>query len=105
MAEQACVAAAMCTLSRTQGRNVKGEVNFAQDGIELSFNNTGKAGALFQVRFGDGRSAPRTYTVGAGDETSDLFGTIGATSYDLSVSGRMVSCELSRVASRPAAQT
>ena len=39
------------------------------------------------MRFADGRTAPRTYTVGAGDETSDLFGTIGATSYDLSVSG------------------
>jgi phospholipase C len=39
------------------------------------------------VRFGDGQTAPRTYTVGAGDETSDLFATIGATSYDLSVSG------------------
>src|SRR5947199_92244 len=68
-------------------RHVKGEVNFAQGGIELFFSNTGKAGAVFQVRFGDGRNAPRTYTVGAGDETSDLFGTVGATSYDLSVAG------------------
>src|SRR6266446_5969509 len=67
--------------------HVEGEVNFAEGGIELSFKNTGKAGAVFQVRFGDGRTAPRTYTVGAGDETSDLFGAIAATSYDLSVSG------------------
>jgi phospholipase C len=66
---------------------VEGEVNAAQGGIALSFRNTGNAGAVFQVRFGDGRSAPRTYTVGAGDETSDLFATIGATSYDLSASG------------------
>ncbi len=67
--------------------HVQEEVNFAHGGIELSFSNTGKAGAIFQVRFGDGRTAPRTYTVGAGDETSDLFGTVAATSYDLSVSG------------------
>ena len=66
--------------------HAEGEVNFAQGGIELSFSNTGKAGAVFQVQFGDGRAAPRTYTVGAGDETSDLFGATGATSYDLSVS-------------------
>jgi len=67
--------------------HAEGEVTFAQGGIELSFSNTGKAGAVFQVRFGDGRSAPRTYTVAAGDQTSDLFGTVGATSYDLAVSG------------------
>jgi phospholipase C len=67
--------------------HVNGEAKAWLGGIELSFRNTGKAGAAFQVRFGDGQTAPRTYTVGAGDETSDLFATIGATSYDLSVSG------------------
>jgi phospholipase C len=56
-------------------------------GIQLFFRNTGKAGAVFQVRFADGQTAPRTYTVAAADETSDNFGAIGATSYDLSVSG------------------
>ena len=65
---------------------VEGEVNAAQGGISLSFRNPGKAGAVFQVRFSDGQ-APRTYTVGSGDQTSDLFGTTGATSYELSVSG------------------
>jgi phospholipase C len=67
--------------------HVDGEVNFGQGGIDLSFRNTGNAGAVFQVRFGDNSTAPRTYTVGAGDETSDLFGSIAATSYDLSVFG------------------
>jgi len=54
--------------------HVEGEVNTAQGGIELSFHNTtGKAGAAFQVRFGDGRTAPRTYTVAAGDSNSRSF--------------------------------
>ena len=66
--------------------HVEGEVNAAQGGIALSFRNSGKAAAVFQVRFADGR-APRTYTVAAGDETSDIFGAVGATSYDLSING------------------
>jgi phospholipase C len=66
--------------------HVDGEVSAAQGGIMLTFRNTGKAGAAFQVRFSDGRT-PRTYTVDAGDEVSDVFGSTGATSYDLSVYG------------------
>jgi len=66
--------------------HVEGEVSAAQGGITLTFRNTGGAGAAFQVRFGDGRT-PRTYTVDAGDEVSDIFGSAGATSYDLSVYG------------------
>jgi phospholipase C len=66
---------------------VDGELNFAQGGIELTFRNEGKAGAAFQVRFADGKTSPRTYTVAAGDEVSDVFGATGATSYDLSASG------------------
>ena len=61
-------------------------MNAAQGGVALSFRNTGQAGAVFQVRFGDGRT-PRTYTVGDSDETSDVFGDVGATSYSLSVHG------------------
>jgi phospholipase C len=67
--------------------HVAGELNFAEGGIELTFRNAGKAGAAFQVRFADGRTSPRTYTVSAGDEVSDVFGATGATSYDLAVSG------------------
>jgi phospholipase C len=66
---------------------VEGEVNHAQGGLELTFKNSGKAGAAFHVRFGDGVTAPRTYTVGAGQETSDSFEAVAATSYDLSVYG------------------
>jgi phospholipase C len=39
------------------------------------------------VRSGDGLTGPWTYTVGAGDETSDTLGASGATSYDLAVFG------------------
>jgi phospholipase C len=39
------------------------------------------------VRSGDGQTGPWTYTVGAGGETSDSFGSRGATSYDFSVFG------------------
>jgi phospholipase C len=67
--------------------HVAGELNFAEGGIELTFRNAGKAGAALQVRFADGRTSPRTYTVAAGDEVSDVFGATGATSYDLAVSG------------------
>jgi phospholipase C len=64
--------------------HVHGEVNTS--GIQLFFRNTGKAGAVFQVRSGDGQTGPWTYTVGAGDEASDSFGS-GAASYDLEVFG------------------
>lgn len=55
-------------------------------GVTLFFRNTGNAAAVFHVRSGDGQSSPWTYTVGAGDETSDSFEAAGP-SYDLSVYG------------------
>jgi len=64
---------------------VEGDVS--QGGLRLVFRNTGKAGAAFHVRSGDGQTGPWTYTVSAGDEASDTLGTRGATSYDLAVSG------------------
>jgi phospholipase C len=67
--------------------HVHGEVNTSQGGVQLFFRNSGKAGAFFQVRSGDGLTGPWAYTVGAGDETSDSFGSTGATSYDFSVHG------------------
>jgi phospholipase C len=66
--------------------HVHGEANDLQGTVELRFRNSGKAGAVFHVRFGDGQTAPRTYTVGAGEETSDTFAASSA-SYDLSVFG------------------
>jgi phospholipase C len=67
--------------------HVDAEVNASHGGVQLLFRNTGESGAVFQVRSGDGQTGPWTYTVGAGDETSDSFGTTGATSYDFSVFG------------------
>jgi phospholipase C len=67
--------------------HVDGKVDALLGGLRLFFRNTGKAGAAFQVRSGDGQTGPWTYTVGAGDETSDSLGNTGATSYDFSVFG------------------
>jgi phospholipase C len=67
--------------------HVTGEVEASQGGIEFHFRNTGKAGAAFHVRSGDGLTGPWTYTLGAGDEASDTLGTSGATSYDYLVYG------------------
>jgi phospholipase C len=67
--------------------HVDGEVNGSQGGLRLFFRNTGKAGAVFQVRSGDGQTGPWTYTLGAGDEASDTLGSRGASSYDFAVSG------------------
>jgi len=67
--------------------HVEGEINASQGSLRLFFRNKGKSGAVFQVRSGAGQTGPWTYTVGAGDETSDSFGTSGATAYDFSVYG------------------
>jgi phospholipase C len=67
--------------------HVREEHEFTRGGIELSFHNTGKAGAVLHVRFGDGQTPPRTYTLGVDDEASDVFGSSSATSYDLAVYG------------------
>ena len=64
--------------------HVNGEVTGS--GIELFFRNPGKAGAVFQARSGDGQSGPWTYTVGAGDQTSDSF-TANGGSYNFLVYG------------------
>jgi len=62
---------------------VEGEV--AGNGVDVALRNSGKAGAVFHVRFEDG-SAPKTYTVGAGHQTADTIGGGGAT-YDFAVYG------------------
>jgi phospholipase C len=62
---------------------VEGEV--AGSGVDVAFRNSGKAGAVFHVRFEDG-SAPKTYTVGTGHQTADTIGGGGAT-YDFAVYG------------------
>jgi phospholipase C len=57
--------------------------------VVIQFANTGKAAAVFQVRPGDGKTGPWTYTVGAGAAVSDTwsFPTGGQNNYDLSVYG------------------
>jgi len=55
-------------------------------GVQVSFRNAGKAGAVFHVRSGDGQTGPWTYTIGAGNATSDSFPASGG-KYDLSVYG------------------
>jgi phospholipase C len=67
--------------------HVHGEVNASQGTIQLRFRNSGEVGTFFHVRFGDGQTEPRAYTVGAGDETSDTFAVSSVSSYDLSVFG------------------
>jgi phospholipase C len=54
---------------------------------QIVFRNTGKSAAVFQVRSGDGQTGPWTYTVGAGDQVSDTFGSSAASSYDYEVFG------------------
>jgi len=63
--------------------HVNGEVSGS--GVNVKFQNLGKAGAAFHVRFADG-SAPKTYTVAAGHETVQAIGGGGAT-YDFAVYG------------------
>lgn len=65
--------------------HVHGEV--VTGGVQLYFRNSGRAGAAFQVRSGNGQTGPWMYTLGAGDSTSDSFGSTGAASYDYSVYG------------------
>ena len=84
--------------------HVHGEVEASQGGIEFSFRNTGKAGAVFHVRSGDGKSGPWTYTLGAPgmklrtpSEPALLRRTITR------CTGRTASCALLRAASRRAA--
>ncbi|MGH9680189.1 MAG: phospholipase domain-containing protein, partial [Candidatus Acidiferrales bacterium] len=67
--------------------HVDGEAHDTLGTIKLRFRNTGSSAAVFQVRSGDGLTGPWTYTVGAGDETSDDFGSGSAAPYDLSVYG------------------
>src|SRR3974390_341807 len=67
--------------------HVHGKVDASQGGVELFFKNRGRAGAVFQVRSGDGQTGPWTYTLGPGDEASDTLGTNGAASYAFSVYG------------------
>ena len=65
---------------------VDGDASTSQSTVKLRFHNTGKAAAVFQVRFADGQTSPKTYTVGADEEASDTI-PVNGQGYDLSVHG------------------
>ena len=66
-----------------------GAVHDADDSFRIQFRNTGQAGAVFQVRSGNGTDMPRTYTVEPHKHLTDSWSVaaIGASKYDLSVYG------------------
>jgi phospholipase C len=57
--------------------------------FRIDFENRGRAGAVFQVRSGNGTAAPRTYTVEPGKQLSDSWPApaSGPSAYDLGVHG------------------
>ena len=55
--------------------------------VQITFQNTGSAAAVFQVRSGNAGVGPWTYTVGAGDEALDTFENNGLPLYELSAFG------------------
>jgi phospholipase C len=65
--------------------NVQGLVNASAGSIELTFVNTGKAGAVFQVRSSVAADPVRNYTVEAGKQLSGSWQASGQ--YDLTVFG------------------
>jgi phospholipase C len=69
--------------------HVRGQIDFADGLFSLSFGNSGKSAAVYQVYTGQGQFLPRTYTVGPGAELSDTwsFSSIGQSTYDISVYG------------------
>jgi phospholipase C len=66
--------------------NVFSSVNASRGAVELDFKNTGRAGAVFQVRSGSTTDPVRSYTVEAGKALSGTW-TTASGSYDLSVYG------------------
>jgi phospholipase C len=67
--------------------NAHGSVH--SDGFLIDFENSGKAGVVFQVRSGNGMSSPRTYTVEPEKRLSDSWTPAagGPSTYDLAVHG------------------
>ena len=65
---------------------VTGDEDRVGGAVRLTFTNSGAAAAVFQVRSAVVGVAPRTYTVGARQQISDLWKVTGGV-YDLSVHG------------------
>ncbi|HEX4577437.1 MAG TPA: phospholipase C, phosphocholine-specific [Edaphobacter sp.] len=69
--------------------HVHGHVELQSQTIKLDFSNSGKAAAVYQVRSGNTKTGPWTYTVAPGAEVSDVW-TLSSNpggEYDLSVYG------------------
>ena len=66
-----------------------GEANPADGSITIGLANAGTAAAVFQIRSGNGKDGPWTYTVGPGASGAETFAVKGngETAYDLSVYG------------------
>jgi phospholipase C len=66
-----------------------GDLRLGPGTLELRFDNSGKAAAVFQVRAGMSQSGPWTYTVGPNKRLSETFDIKagGLTSYDYAVHG------------------
>jgi phospholipase C len=69
--------------------DARGVVQEEDGSFWIQFRNTGRAGAVFQVRSGRGGDMPRTYTVEPHKHLNDFWpvAAIGASDYDLSVYG------------------
>lgn len=67
--------------------HIRESINLSNGTVEIHFGNSGKTAAVFQVRAGNGKNGPWTYTVGPNDEVSDswAFTASGQSAYDLSV--------------------
>ncbi|NPD65680.1 phospholipase C, phosphocholine-specific [Lichenicola cladoniae] len=67
--------------------HVSGGPDQHDDALHLTFANTGKAGAVFQVRDLAGGTAPRFHTVEPGKQIQDSWPAAASRLYDLSVHG------------------
>jgi phospholipase C len=66
---------------------VTGQASLSENNLRISFANTGKAGAVFQVRSGNTTKGPWTYTLTPEKEVSDLWSFAANQQYDLAVFG------------------
>ncbi len=67
--------------------HVTRQASLSESNLRLHFVNTGRAGAVFQVRSGNTQKGPWTYTVAPGKEVSDLWNFAANQQYDLAVFG------------------
>jgi phospholipase C len=67
--------------------HVQAQTEFRDGVLRLTFTNTGKAAAVFQVRDGAGGAPPRTYTVEPHKQLSDDWSPATSGLYDVAVYG------------------